>query len=289
MSITMNRLVFAIVVLVGCFSHTIAFAQEPGTALGNVPVVISCALNAPCIWTNTQAFNGGKVLIGTSTSISEGPSSNQAAQVQLHGASTIGATANISEWSNDTGSTAQTYMKSRGTAIGTHGAASSGDNIQVFTFRADDGTNYPNAGQLIYTIDGAVSAGVVPGRMTIVTANASGALEEGFRLDSAQHVRLTNNLPTISSGDCGATTNGTVSGTSNDHDGQINIGSATTTICTVTFGVTYATAPRACVISPASAGAAALTVLSYVSSVGTSNFVITGAALASTSFYYHCM
>ena len=92
---------------------------------------------------------------------------------------------------------------------------------------------------------------------------------------------------TIASGACGATTNGSVSGT--NLSGLITIGSASTSTCTVSFSATLATAPNACTITPASTGAAAWgTTGAYVSAITTGHFVITGT-LASTLYYYLCI
>ncbi len=124
------------------------------------------------------------------------------------------------------------------------------------------------------------------------TANAihfvvNNAATDAATIDTTSHTLLGGGVaPTIASGACGATTNGTISGS--DQAGKVTIGAASTTTCTVSFGSTWATAPRACTFSPASSGAAALTVLAYVSAVSATSFTITGSVLASTVFYYHC-
>ena len=92
--------------------------------------------------------------------------------------------------------------------------------------------------------------------------------------------------PTIASGACGTGTNGTITG--NNNYGKITIGAQATTVCTVVFAVTLATAPTACLVSAANSTAIGALVLPYVSSVTTAGFVVTGAVLASTVFYYHC-
>jgi hypothetical protein len=106
-------------------------------------------------------------------------------------------------------------------------------------------------------------------------------------LDATQHWRLgATGSPTITSGTCGTSTNGTLSAASNDHAGEVIIGAATTTACPVIFSAAYTTAPRAVIITPGNAAAIGATVLPYVSSVSASGFTITGTVLASTSFYY---
>jgi hypothetical protein len=101
-------------------------------------------------------------------------------------------------------------------------------------------------------------------------------------VDSTQHWRVGGTgVPTIASGACGATTNGTLSAAANDHAGEIIIGAATTTTCAVTFSSSYATAPRAVLLTPAVG-----TVAPTVSALSASGFTIAATALASTSFYY---
>ena len=121
---------------------------------------------------------------------------------------------------------------------------------------------------------------------------AAGTLVAGFTMDANQHVKLGNaTAPTIASGACGATTNGTILAGSNDHIGVVQIGAAATTTCTITFAGTWATAPRACLISPANAAAAAwATTVAYVNpaNITTGQWVITGTALANANYSYRC-
>ena len=99
--------------------------------------------------------------------------------------------------------------------------------------------------------------------------------------------------PTIASGACGATTNGTITGSNNSM--QITIGAASTTTCTVTFngGSVLAAAPAACIAYPVNAAAAVqqATVASgvYISAPTTAGFVLTGAVMASTNWAVLCM
>ena len=96
----------------------------------------------------------------------------------------------------------------------------------------------------------------------------------------------TGDTPSIASGACGTGTNGSITGS--DQAGKITIGASATTACAVTFGSTWSTAPRACTFSAASSGAAAVTVLPYISATSATGFTLSGAVLASTSFYYQC-
>lgn len=103
-------------------------------------------------------------------------------------------------------------------------------------------------------------------------------------------ITTTTGLPTIASGACGATTNGAIVAGSTNQAGNLTIGAATTTTCTVSFSATLASAPKACVIFPTNATAAATgTTVARVSSVTASQFVITGSALASSNYEWICL
>lgn len=94
--------------------------------------------------------------------------------------------------------------------------------------------------------------------------------------------------PSIASGACGTGSNGTISGS--DRSGTISIGAAATTTCTITFSATQVTAPNACLIFPGDAGAAATaTTVARVGAPSTTQWVITGSALASTTYRYQCL
>jgi hypothetical protein len=96
--------------------------------------------------------------------------------------------------------------------------------------------------------------------------------------------------PTIASGACGTGSNGTIASGGTNQAGQVQIGSVATTACTVSFSTTLGIAPKACVLFPANATAAATgTTVAYVSSITTGQFVITGSALANANYYYHCL
>lgn len=97
--------------------------------------------------------------------------------------------------------------------------------------------------------------------------------------------------PTIASGACGTTTNGTITAGSTNSSFEINIGAAATTTCTVSFTTAFPVAPKTCVFSPGSAGAAALgTTIPYSAKadVTTTAFVLHGAALATTVWEVQC-
>jgi len=79
------------------------------------------------------------------------------------------------------------FLKSRGTAA-SPSAVVADDATGTVAFFAHDGTSYANSAQILAFVDGAVSTGVVPTRLRFLTANSSGTLTEGMRIDSAQVV-----------------------------------------------------------------------------------------------------
>lgn len=131
---------------------------------------------------------------------------------------------------------------------------------------------------------------------TASTSKTTGALVTGGGLGVGGNAYIGGALslsgqgvPTIASGACGTGTNGVVTSGTNQA-GLITIGAVATTTCTISFSATLSTAPAACVLFPQNAAAAATgTTVARVSSISTANWVITGTALASTAYYYHCV
>ena len=126
----------------------------------------------------------------------------------------------------------------------------------------------------------AVAKGIYVGNGIVISAgnvNATGGL-----------FRATYGTPTIASGACGTGSNGTITSGSNQ-TGLVTIGASATATCTISFSGTLSFAPAACVIFPHNSAAAATgTTAAYVSSISTSQWIITGT-LANTSYYYHCL
>lgn len=95
--------------------------------------------------------------------------------------------------------------------------------------------------------------------------------------------------PTIASGACGTGTNGAVVAGSTAMSGQITIGAAATTTCTVVFAAALSVAPRSCTFFPMNATAAATgTTVAYGSAPTTTGFVLNGSALANANYAYQC-
>lgn len=131
--------------------------------------------------------------------------------------------------------------KSRSSTIGTHSVVQTGDNLGLYDYEGDDGTNFQIAVALFGQAEGTIGAGQVPGRLLVQTANASGTRKEAFRLNSAQHHSFGGGSapnPTVTS--CGSTPNGSVDANATDSAGTITIGGSGTT-CTVTFATAFVT------------------------------------------------
>ena len=236
-------------------------------------------------FSGTNYFSG---LVGFGSSL---PNSNNLISIQgngqLSGSTQYGLYSNPVSTSAATGFTVGVFGQATTSAASYAPAALVGVDVGSNVLGSGSSTansigvyiNDQTVGTNNYGIDSLVSSGT-----SKYNIYAAGTADNKF----VGHVYLNTGTtaPTIASGACGATTNGTVAGS--DQAGLITIGAAATTSCAISFGSTWQVAPRACTYSPANTGAAAVTVLSYMSAIGTTGFTITGAVLASTNWYYHC-
>jgi hypothetical protein len=114
-----------------------------------------------------------------------------------------------------TGPTFQ-FNKSRGATIGSSGAVVSGDVLGRIAAGGDDGTGvFFLSPEIDFTVDGTVSAGVVPGRVGVFTSSAAGSGVEAFRVDSAQAVWAFSPTGGLGYGPAGNGTGSTVSQATN--------------------------------------------------------------------------
>ncbi len=119
--------------------------------------------------------------------------------------------------------------------------------------------------------------------------SADAPITAGATTLSGQLVSTTG-LPTIASGACGTTTNGAVVAGSTNQSGNITIGAAATTTCTISWSATLSVAPNACVFFPANAAAAATgTTVARTGAPSTTQVVLTGSALANANYSYICL
>lgn len=128
------------------------------------------------------------------------------------------------------------------------------------------------------------------GGLAITPVGATTIGSAGVRVNVAGQLVSTAGLPTIASGACGATTNGAVVAGSTNQSGNITIGSASTTTCTIAWSATLPVAPNACVFFPANAAAAATgTTVAFVTPPTTAHVVLNGSALANANYSYVCI
>lgn len=127
----------------------------------------------------------GRLLIGTGgTSIT----GSVAANVQIAGTTASASTLGASNWANDSTAGRLEWMKSRGGSIGSHGAVTAGTDLLLLQALGSDGAGFFSAFRLLAEAEGTISTGVVPGRVSLLTADAAGALQEALRIDSAQKI-----------------------------------------------------------------------------------------------------
>lgn len=66
----------------------------------------------------------------------------------------------------------------------------SGNRLATMDYAGYDGSAFITTAQIQINADAAVSSGIVPGRMLLLTADTTGALVEAMRITSAQHVGI---------------------------------------------------------------------------------------------------
>lgn len=79
--------------------------------------------------------------------------------------------------------------KSRGTTTAKT-AVTNGDSLLAINAYGYEGTTYSNASRILFNVDGAVSAGVVPSRMVFSTSSSAGVLIERMRIDATGNVGI---------------------------------------------------------------------------------------------------
>jgi hypothetical protein len=100
---------------------------------------------------------------------------------------------------------------------------------------------------------------------------------------------ILGSVPSITSGACGSTTNGTITAGGNDQNFLLNIGAAVTASCIVNFSTAWTTAPIGCDATPTNAAAAASgTTGMYMSAPTTTTVTMNGSALANTTWSLQC-
>ena len=139
----------------------------------------------------------------------------------------------VSRFNDDSAAAVIKAIRALGTAATPVAVAASTGLLTISAF-GHDGTVPQPAGELSFTVDGAVSPGVVPTRFSISTTDPTGTMTERLRIDQYGHlIAPQTSTPTLSN--CGS--GGTIVG--NDISGQFTVGTGATQ-CTVIFAHTFA-------------------------------------------------
>lgn len=285
-------------------------------------------LGALTAGSQNSAFGGSALHADTSGSTNAAVGFNSMAANTTGGSNTaVGASSNPISTSNNNntcvGSNCFLVLSggNTNTAIG-NGAGSSitsgSDNIVVGGI-VGTGTHGVTTGSKNITIgkyDNATSSGITTGSQNnilgpatglsnpsnaIVIADGAGNIRDSYnnvvanawargKTDFTDQIYSTTGTPTIASGACGATTNGTVGSGSTNQSGFVSIGAAATTTCTLTWSATLSVAPNSCVFFPGNAAAAATgTTVAFAGAPSTASVILNGTALANTVYRYLCL
>lgn len=131
-------------------------------------------------------FSAGAILKGVSSTLVIGGAGTGV----VFADATTGA--NVAQVRNTTTATSAPNLmlaRSRSASVGVATTAViSADTLANIMGAGADGTNFVQATGIQSQVDGAVSTGIVPGRLLFLTANAAGTVTEGMRLDSNQNL-----------------------------------------------------------------------------------------------------
>lgn len=97
----------------------------------------------------------------------------------------------LAQWNaTDAASSGFFFAKSGSSTIGTQAAVVSGEVLGFQNWQGSDGDEFQTAASIVGLADGAVSDGVVPGKLSLRTANTSGTNTERMFVDSAGLVQF---------------------------------------------------------------------------------------------------
>jgi hypothetical protein len=171
--------------------------------------------------------------------------------------------------------------------LGTAYNAGTGTAPEIGGWFSLNQTSIPTVSAALIADNGASSNPVFLARVNGVT---KATIDQSGNLSTAGQIISTAGTPTIASGACGTTTNGAVVSGSTNQSGQITIGAAATTTCTISWSATLTVAPNACVFFPMNATAAATgTTVARAGAPTATNVVLTGSALANANYAYLCL
>jgi len=159
------------------------------TALGNTVITGTANVSGAVAFSNTLSV-ASNTLLGTTTTTNN-LRLNQKLAVVTTGSGIYGGASLTSYPGTVNVSSIIDLQRSRGTTDGSMTTVASGDILGYGpVFRGADGTSFVDAAYIQGAVDGTVSTGVVPGRLTFNTSNTSGGNQEVMRIDSSGRVTM---------------------------------------------------------------------------------------------------
>ena len=182
-------------------THQVLYTPATGTLsapkLSGVDIVGS-TLSVPEITTGKISAPGLITLYNTATTpapgyklISFGDNTNDGRVGIVTSTYTTTSVFQVSQSHNTSDAVNATFFRSRGTA-GSPTTVQSNDDIIDISFAGYDGTVYQTKAAISATVDGTVSSGVVPTKITIATSGTAGGPVVALTVDSKQQVSFTN-------------------------------------------------------------------------------------------------
>jgi len=113
---------------------------------------------------------------------------------QILGTSADSACMANARWEAANGGPTYHFAKSRSAAIGGFGAVSNNDTLGSLRFHGADGAAFSESTRIQTIVNGTVSSGIVPGRLQLLTANASGALTTAVNIYADQSAAFSGQI-----------------------------------------------------------------------------------------------
>jgi hypothetical protein len=142
--------------------------------------------------------NSGRVVIGnTEASATVDYNNSSVTDLLQTAASGSYAGASIQNYVAGSGASHLSFARSRSGSLGTHTVVNNNDRIGHIIFQGSDGSAFVRSSQIHGAVDGTPSAGSVPGRLLLSTAEAGSATPtERMRITSAGNVGINTASPT---------------------------------------------------------------------------------------------
>ena len=157
--------------------------------------------NGGAVGSGTEAMridSSGRLLVGTSTSVST--SDTFTPSVQVAGTGTLAAMS-VQRYAANTSCPYIILQKSRSGTIGSQAIVNSGDILGAVAFEGSDGSAFQKGAEISAQVDGTPGAGDMPGRLVFsTTADGASSPTERMRINNQGHIGFgtnvdINNLP----------------------------------------------------------------------------------------------